>query len=60
MTKTCAQCGSTEVEEFNAELSIALPEAMPVYTSGTMAYCSACGFTECSVPQTVLAQLRTR
>jgi hypothetical protein len=60
MTKTCAQCGSTEVEEFAAELSIARPEAPLVYTSGTMALCSACGFAACSVPETVLAQLRAR
>jgi len=60
MTKTCAQCGSTEVEKFSAELSIERPEAAPVYTSGTMALCSECGFAECSVPETVLAQLRTR
>ena len=59
MTETCPQCGSTEVEEFMAELSIARPEATPVYMSGTMALCSECGFAECSVPESVLAQLRT-
>jgi len=60
MTKRCAHCGSTEVEGFVAELSIARPEATPVYTSGAVALCSECGFAECSVPETVFAQLRTR
>ena len=60
MTKTCAQCGSTEVKEFIAELSIARPEAMPVYSSGTLALCSACGFAECSVLERVLGQLEAR
>jgi len=60
MTKTCAHCGSAEVKELIGELSIARPEATPVYTSGAIALCSECGFAECSVPETVLAQLRTR
>ena len=56
MTKTCAQCGSTEVKEVIAELSIVRPEAMPVETAGTMVPCSACGYAECSVLETVLTQ----
>jgi hypothetical protein len=48
-----AQCGSTEVNEFIAELSIVLFEAMALDTSGTMVRCSACGFAECSVLETV-------
>jgi len=57
MTKTCAQCGSTEVKEFIAELSIVRPEAVPVDTAGTMLRCSACGYAECSVLETILTQL---
>ena len=56
MTKTCTQCGSTEVKEFIAELSIVRPEIMPFDTSGTMVHCSACGYAECSVLETVLTQ----
>ena len=60
MTKTCAQCGSTEVNEFMAELSIVLFQARPLDSSGTMVRCSACGFAECSVLETVLARLEAR
>jgi hypothetical protein len=60
MTKTCAQCGSAGVEEFKVELSIARPESTPVYAFGRIVLCSACGFAECSVPERVFAQLRTR
>jgi hypothetical protein len=48
-----AQCESTEVNEFIAELSIVLFEAMALDTSGTMVRRSACGFAECSVLETV-------
>ena len=58
MTKTCAQCGSAEVEEFKVELSIARPESTPVYAFGTIVLCSACGFGECLIPEAALARLR--
>jgi predicted nucleic-acid-binding Zn-ribbon protein len=54
----CPQCGSTELVEHNAELTIAREEGAPTYTCGKAALCSECGFTEYLLPQAGLAELR--
>jgi hypothetical protein len=59
MTKTCSQCGSTEVEELNAELSIACENAVPVDTSGKAMLCSACGFAKYLISGPALATIAT-
>ena len=43
MTTICFQCGSTEVEEFDAMISIAHEK---VYTSGKVTVGLECGFAE--------------
>jgi len=54
----CPQCGSTELVEHNAELTIAREEGVPTYTCGKAALCWKCGFLEYRLPQADLAELR--
>lgn len=54
----CLKCESTNVREINVEMAFARGKAEPVYASGRPIVCLDCGFTEISLPQGALAQLR--
>jgi len=60
MTKTCHQCGSTELTELDAEVAIRCDKDTQVYTFGKATLCSRCGFAEYLIPEAALAQLRQR
>jgi hypothetical protein len=55
---SCPQCGSIEVEEVKAEISIARENATTVYTCRQALLCSDCGFAQCLFEAPILAQLR--
>jgi hypothetical protein len=58
MPKTCPQCGSKELTEVAAELTIRRQEGTPLYMSGKVTICSDCGFAQYLIPERALGQLR--
>ena len=57
ITTTCLHCRSTEIEEFNAKISMSLEK---VHMSGKVTVCLECGSAEYLIPETALTQLRLR
>jgi hypothetical protein len=60
MIKKCPECGSAELEEFNASVSITCGDGIAVYRSGKVTLCSGGGFGAHMMPEAALAQTATR